>query len=261
MSRYEKRFAQLKAAGQKAFIPFTLLGWPQRETSLQMVKTMISAGASALELGLAFSDPAADGPIIQAAAGEVIANGFRVDDALALLKEIRALDAELPIGLLVYYNLVLARGVERFFTEIAAVGVDGVLIPDLPPELAQEAHEAARRHGIDLIFIVSPLTDEARLQKILARASGFLYVVSRLGITGVEARYDDTLSALLQRVRQYSSLPACVGFGISTPAHARQMLDLGADGVITGSAVIQCQQQNPAGLESYLKSMVLSCCT
>jgi tryptophan synthase alpha chain len=267
--RYAVRFAQLAERGEKAFIPFTLLGWPNREMSRTMIEAMIDSGATALELGIAFSDPVADGPLIQQAAAETLATGFRVKDAMALLKEIRLRAPELPIGLLVYYNLVLRQEPEAFFQQLATVGVDGVLIPDLPPEAAGEIFPIARRHGIELIFIISPLTSPARLALIQQYAGGFLYIVSRLGITGVEERYDETLSTLLQRIRQQSPLPMCVGFGISQPDHARKMFQLGADGVIVGSKILQLAQQTaqtqgaeavlPA-LNGYLAEM-MACCT
>ncbi len=259
--RYAQRFAQLKEAGQKAFIPFTLVGWPDRETSLTIIDAMIEGGATMLELGLAFSDPAADGPIIQQAATETLASGFEVKDALSLIRCIREKHPAIPIGLLVYYNMVLARTAEGFFQQVAEAGVDGVLIADLPPELADEVLPAARKNKLDLIFIVSPLTSPQRLTKIAEMAGGFLYVVSRLGITGTEERYDDQLQTLLKTIKQTTDLPACVGFGISTPEQAAKILALGADGVITGSKVIQlvrdhAGQAPPDYLMPYIRSMV-----
>jgi tryptophan synthase alpha chain len=199
----------------------------------------VEGGATALELGLAFSDPMADGPVIQQAATEVLERGFDVDAALALLAKVRERHPEIPIGLLVYYNLVLARGIDTFFKDIAEAGADGVLIADLPVELIDEVLPAARAHGVHLIGMVSPVTNAVRLEKILQSAGGFLYVVSRLGITGTEERYAQSLSELLQRIQTQSNLPACVGFGISQPKHVRQMIGLGAQGVIVGSAIIQ----------------------
>jgi tryptophan synthase alpha chain len=237
--RYAKRFAEVQAQGKKAFIPFTLLGWPDAESSLEIVRTMIESGATALELGWAFSDPIADGPVIQAAAFETLASGFKVTDALDLIHRIRELDNQIPIGLLVYYNMVLVQGTDTFFKLASESGVDGVLIADLPADNSDEVSEAATKYGIDLIFIVSPLTSEDRLQVILRNAGGFIYGVSRLGITGTEERYDEHLSAMITRVRAQTDLPLCLGFGISTPEQARKMIDLGADGVITGSRVIE----------------------
>jgi tryptophan synthase alpha chain len=259
--RYQKRFAKLAETGQKAFIPFTLLGWPDPDTSFEIIRTMIESGATALELGWAFSDPIADGPVIQAAAFETLASGFKVTDALKLIERIRTIDSEIPIGLLVYYNMVLVQGIPDFFRLASQSGVDGVLIADLPADNAEEVSEAATNYGVSLIFIVSPLTTDERLTLILQNAGGFIYGVSRLGITGTQERYDEHLQSMIQRVRAQTNLPLCLGFGISTPEQARKMLDLGADGVITGSRVIEivdALRPNPPtdGLRSYFRTMV-----
>lgn len=234
------RFETLKSG---AFMPFTLMGWPDVDASFNIIKAMIDGGASALELGVPFSDPVADGPVIQAATFEALESGMTVHKLWALLKQVRAYHAEIPISLMVYYNMVLAQGVERFFQEAKASGVDGILIVDLPPELADEVAEISRTTGVALIFILSPLTSPERLSLILQYASGYLYVVSRLGITGTEERYDADLQQLIQSVKSKTSLPLLVGFGISTPAQTQKMLDFGADGVITGSHLIKLVQR------------------
>jgi tryptophan synthase alpha chain len=259
--RYSARFSQLRQQGKKAFIPFTLLGWPDRSRSLEIIKLMIDSGASALELGWAFSDPIADGPVIQRAAFETLAMGFKVSDALEMISQVRRIDSEIPVGLLVYYNMVLALGVEAFFSKAREVGVDGVLVADVPPESADEITPAASEYGIAPLFIVSPLTSEDRLDAILRHASGFLYAVSRLGITGTEERYDEQLKAMIDRVHERAALPLCVGFGISTPEQAKAMLAMGADGVITGSRIIELvESAGAASIETilgpYLQSMV-----
>lgn len=259
LDRYTARFNRLKAEGQHAFIPFTLLNYPNPDASFEIIKALIDAGASGLELGLPFSDPMADGPIIQQAAKEALEAGYTVNDAIALLKRVRAYNADIPIGLLVYYNMVLAR--KDFFKDMSEAGVDGVLIADLPPENMAEVSPVAAQNGVQLICIISPLTSDQRLQTIAQHAGGFLYVVSRLGITGVEERFDDQLTALLNRLKSQSNLPLCVGFGISKPEHATQMIRAGADGVITGSRVIQIIQDTPEGqrltaLKDLVQSMV-----
>lgn len=259
-NRYEKRFAQLRQKGERAYIPFTILGFPDRKLCLETVKCMIDAGASALELGIAFSDPVADGPIIQKAACRTIESGFSVDDGLSLVREIRKIDSEIPIGLLVYYNMVLAPGIDAFYAKAADAGVDGVLIADLPPECADEIASASEKYGIAPIFIVSPLTNSHRLDLILKFAKGFLYAVSRLGITGVEERYDTKLADLISQVGRKTDLPVCVGFGISTPEQAKSMLNLGAHGVITGSKIVELVNHENRdfreSLVAYLTSMV-----
>jgi tryptophan synthase alpha chain len=260
-NRYTARFRLLRQNNQKAFIPFTLLGWPDKELSLSIIKTMIDSGASMLELGWAFSDPIADGKIIQAAAFETLATGFKVEDALELIEQVRKYDADIPIGLLMYYNMLLAQGPESFFQQAATAGVDGVLVADLPAENAQEIIPHAQKNGIAPIFMVSPLTSAERLPLILQHAEGFLYLVSRLGITGTNDQYDQQLPAVLQEIRRQSDLPVCVGFGISQPQHARFMIDMGADGVITGSALIELIDKARASgdvlpaLRTYLDAM------
>ncbi len=261
LNRYDRRFATLRETGQKAFIPFTMLGWPDRDRCLETIRVMIESGASALELGMAFSDPIADGPIIQRATFETLASGFKVKDAFALIEEVRKLDAEIPIGLLVYFNTVLAKGIDGFYQQAAQAGVDGVLIADLTPEMAPQVAETALKNGIAPIFIISPLTSPERLQIITEHAGGFLYVVSRLGITGTEQRFDQALQNLLATTRQHTPIPLCVGFGISTPEHARRMLEFGADGVITGSKIIQLiQEANGQPLDTVLRPFLTEMC-
>jgi tryptophan synthase alpha chain len=266
-SKYELRFAQVRQDNGKAFIPFTVLGWPDKKRSLSVIEQMIKSGATALELGIAFSDPIADGPILQAAAFETIASGFSVDDAFALLSEVRALDKNIPIGILVYFNTVLAKGIENFFAVAKESGVDGVLIADLPAENASEVLPAASKAGIDLIFLISPVTSADRLTKITSQASGFLYLISRLGVTGTEARSktkDLSLKNRIEEIRHHTKLPVCAGFGISSPADAQSMFDAGADGVITGSQVIKIVQSNNfetalEQLDKYYADMLAVC--
>lgn len=171
-----------------------------------------------------------------------------------MISAVRSIDADIPVGLLVYYNMVLALGVDAFFSKAREVGVDGVLVADVPPECADEITPAASEYGIAFIFIVSPLTSKERLDAILRHASGFLYAVSRLGITGTEERYDEQLQAMIARVHEKTTLPLCVGFGISTPGQARSMLALGADGVITGSRIIEIVET--AGAKSLVSALL-----
>jgi len=267
LRRYEQRFAELKRANKKAFVPFTLLGWPNREVSLKMIRQMIDSGASALELGMAFSDPVADGPIIQRAAFETISSGFSVTDAFGLLEDVRKLDDSIPIGILVYYNQVLAKSIEAFFAQAKKAGVDGVLIADLPAESAEEVLPAARSLGVDLILLVSPVTSIGRLDLILSQASGFLYLISRLGVTGMVEPPEDkdlALKNLITEVRARNPIPICAGFGISSRNDALRMFELGVDGVISGSRVIQLAMNNDAtngaiDLSAYYRDILSSC--
>ncbi len=225
---------------------------------------MIDCGASALELGIAFSDPVADGPIIQAAAHKVIENGFTVIQALDHVARVRKYNDDIPIGLLVYYNHILAMGVEKFFARAEECGVDGVLVADLPAESSDEVVSIATASNIASIFIVSPLTREERLEKIVKHARGFIYLVSRLGVTGTDERdvsRDTRLNALISSIKKATDLPILAGFGISTPAHAERMMASGADGVITGSKIVDliakaAPEKMESELGSYLKQMV-----
>lgn len=259
-SRYRRAFANTKNSGRKAFIPFNLLGYPNAERCLQSAKVMIESGATALEFGIAFSDPLADGPVIQQAATEVIESGFSFSDAMALLKQIRAMDDSIPIGLLVYFNTVLNQGVEQFFQQALRAGADGVLIVDLPPESFAAIERIVRQSGLDSIFLISPLTTPERIETISRYASGFLYAVSRLGITGTDERYDDQLAQMLSLARRHSDLPVCVGFGISNAVAAGQILQAGADGVITGSRIIEILNSDYSAdcglLRAFLRTMV-----
>ncbi|CAN5173311.1 tryptophan synthase subunit alpha [soil metagenome] len=239
--RYQARFDKLKKDNQKAFMPFTVLGWPNKEKSLAIIKTMIESGASALELGFPFSDPVADGPVIAKAAFETLESGFKTADAFSLIAEVRKLDAEIPIGILVYYNNVLAIGVQSFFKQANASGIDGVLIADLPVETAEEVLPIAKANDVDLIFIVSPVTTDERLGKIATIAGGFIYLVSRLGVTGTDKSASNlpNLSGLISRLKSQTQLPICAGFGVSNKQTATALFEVGVDGVIVGSRIIE----------------------
>lgn len=260
LSRYDDLFARLKQEKRHALIPFTLLGWPTPQRCLETIDAFVAGGASALELGLAFSDPVADGPLIQQAGRAVLEAGFDVDQALDLLKQIRQNYPHIPISLLVYYNLVLVRGIDRFCQDIADAGADGLLIADLPVEGIAEIKPALEQYGLQLTSIISTRTTPDRLQHIAAQSGGFLYAVSRLGITGVEERYDQALGHLLTQARQCSDLPVCIGFGISKREHVENMVALGADGVIVGSAVMaKIQELAPddsmESIENYIQTL------
>ncbi|MFN8656253.1 MAG: tryptophan synthase subunit beta [Candidatus Obscuribacterales bacterium] len=255
VDRYSALSERLRAENRKAFVPFTVLGWPDREESLALISSLIESGADALELGVAFSEPVADGPEIQRAVNETLATGFTCDDAFDLIAAVRKQHQDMPIGLLVYYNVVLKRGVRNFYAAAHQAGVDSILIADLPVESADEVSAAAAEFHIAPIFIVSSLTSEERLAAIASQARGYIYVVSRLGITGVEERYDADLQNLLSRLRRQTKLPLFVGFGVSTPEQARKIVALGADGVITGSRVIQLARSQRSSVTEYIESM------
>ena len=226
-----------------AYLPYVLLGFPSAPKTLDVARVLVEGGADGLGLGLPFRDPVADGPVIQKAGNDALDRGFTVAQAVELVREIRALSADAPLTLMAYYNMLIARGLERFIADFAAAGIDGFLVPDLPVEQAMELAPLAARHGVDLIFIASPLSDERRLDMMQQAGGGFLYVVTRLGITGVESNYAEALDTLFARIHKAVTLPAFAGFGISEPEHAARMVAAGADGVIVGSKLVQLIRQ------------------
>lgn len=243
MSRYPAAFKELRRQGQKAFIPFFVIGDPDYATSLEIVKTAVEAGADMLELGLAFSDPIADGPTIQAADLRALRSGIKMADCFRFVEEVRGFTSA-PIGLLVYFNLILRKGVSGFFRRAAQAGVDGVLAADVPIEESSEIIEAADRHGVDPIFMVTPATTPSRLARIARSARGFIYLVALLGVTGARGALDPETVRLLRRVRSVTDVPVCVGFGISRPEHVAALVRGGADGAIVGSALIDLIARN-----------------
>jgi tryptophan synthase alpha chain len=229
------RYAALK---RPAYTPYVLLGFPTLDASIAAAKALIEEGVHGLELGFPFRDPAADGPVIQNAGYEALDAGFKISEGMAAIAAIRSFNADIPLTVMVYYNMVLARGIGKFCAEIAAAGADGILIPDLPPERAEEIAPFAKQHGIALILIAAPNTDDTRLALIKRHVGGFVYVVTRLGVTGSDEHYAASLESLFERVHRNVGLPALAGFGISGPDQAAKMIAAGADGVIVGSRLI-----------------------
>ncbi len=227
----------LKKNGKALFVPFAVLGDPNKKQSIHIIQTLIENGADALELGLPFSDPPADGPVIQAADVRALQSGIKIDDCFDILEEVRS-RTDIPIGLLVYYNLVLQRGIEKFYEDCSRVGVNSVLIADLPLEHATEAVRIAKEYKIAPVFLVSEVTTEERLKRIADIAEGYLYVVSYLGVTGVtDAVMEDKIRVTIQHARKYTTLPLIVGFGINTSEQIKAIVRAGADGVIVASRI------------------------
>ncbi len=221
----------------KAFIPFTTLGYPDRRRSIALIKSLVHSGASALELGFPFSDPIADGPVIQQASDEALQNGITTKGCFEMIKEIRSFTS-LPLGLLVYYNLVFQKGIDTFYQRCQQEGVASVLVADLPLEESDDVVQSAKRHEVGTVFIVTELTSSERLAQILARTTGFIYVTSHFGVTGMQNSIPESTLDLVRRLKHQTKLPICVGFGLSTPEHVRQVYEAGADGAICGSAIL-----------------------
>jgi len=255
MTRIDRVFTKKGAA---AFIGFTVAGDPDTDTSIRVAKALIDGGTDILELGVPFSDPVADGPTIQKADERAIAAGTTPDTIFKIVRKLRA-SSDVPIVFLVYYNMVYRRGVERFYREAHDAGVDGILIADMPVEESDEVVDVAARYGIDPIFLVTQTTSDERMEKIVRRARGYLYLVSVLGVTGARERVSDEALALLARVRKHTKLPLALGFGISNVEHVKTCVTAGADGVIVGSAIVAIVEKNlgkPDVMEREIKKYV-----
>lgn len=226
-----------------AFIGFLVAGDPDKETCIRAAMALIEGGTDILELGVPFSDPVADGPTIQKADERSLAAGTTVDTVFEIVREIRA-RSEVPIVFLAYYNTVYHRGIDRFYREAHEAGVDGILIADMPVEESEEVYKAALRHYIDPIFLITQTTTDDRIKKIAAKSRGYLYLVAVLGVTGVRDTVSSGALDLLKRVRRYTKVPLALGFGISTPEHAKTCTGAGADGVIVGSAIVAIVEKN-----------------
>ncbi|MBM4394137.1 MAG: tryptophan synthase subunit alpha [Deltaproteobacteria bacterium] len=237
-TRYDAMFARLAAAGEGAFVPFLVLGDPDPATSLDLLFALADGGADALELGIPFSDPVADGPAIQAADLRALAAGARPRDCLGLVAAFRARRPDVPVGLLVYANLVEAPGREAFYAAAAVAGVDSVLVADVPTVEAAPYAAAARAAGVAPVLIAAPNSPDAHLADVARLGAAYTYVVTRTGVTGADERAATGHRALLDRLAGLGAPPALLGFGISSPEHVRAAIAAGAAGAISGSAVV-----------------------
>ncbi|MFJ5356162.1 tryptophan synthase subunit alpha [Pectobacterium sp. CHL-2024] len=244
MERYQQLFNRLSEKKEGAFVPFVTLGDPSPEQSLKIIDTLIAAGADALELGVPFSDPLADGPTIQDANLRAFAAGVTPDQCFEMLATIRQKYPEIPIGLLMYANLVFSNGIDEFYQRCAQVGVDSVLVADVPVVESAPFRAAALRHDIAPIFICPPNADDELLREIASYGRGYTYLVSRAGVTGAEKRAQLPLNHLVAKLNAYHAAPPLQGFGISDPAQVRETLASGAAGAISGSAIVRIIEKN-----------------
>jgi tryptophan synthase alpha chain len=240
MATYKETFGQLDRA---ALIPFFVIGDPDFETSLSVVKAAVDAGADVLELGIPFSDPIADGPTIQKADIRSLAAGMTVGKALDFIKQVTDYKP-VPIGLLVYYNLVYQYGTEKFLEDFKAAGGSSVLVADLSIDDADEIAIPAKNAGLETVFMVTPVTPDERAKRIAEKTTGFIYTVSLLGVTGARKGLSDMVKPLVTRLKELTDVPVCVGFGVSTPGHAKEIAEAGADGVIVGSKIVKMIEDN-----------------
>ncbi len=228
--------------GHPAFMPYFTLGYPDYQTSLDIIQVCAKAGADLMELGMPFSDPLADGPTIQHSTQVALENGMTMERCLQAVRDLRAQGVGIPLMLMGYYNPVLTYGEARFARAAAAAGANGVIIPDLPPEEATALEGGCCQHGLALSYLLAPTSTEARIKLVGQKATGFVYLVSLTGVTGARTKLPSSLSDFVARARRHISLPLAVGFGISTPAHAQKVGQL-ADGVIVGSKLINVAQR------------------
>ncbi len=250
MNRIEKTFKELKALNKKAFIPYIMAGDPSVEKTKELVLVLEECGADIIELGVPFTDPLADGPTIQRAAERALKGGVTLKVVLALVKDLRT-KTRVPLVLMTYYNPVFKYGEERFVKDAKDAGVDGVIIPDLPPDEAGELIKTAKKAGLATIFLLAPTSTEDRIKKVAAASRGFIYYVSMTGITGSQILLDGSIGKSINNIRKITDKPVAVGFGISTPEEARAVSGI-SDGVIVGSAIVRKIQEAPEGLKDFI---------
>lgn len=251
MSKIKEAFAN-----GKAFIPFITCGDPDLDTTKEFVRSMVKNGADLIELGIPFSDPTAEGPVIQEANLRALKGGVTTDKIFDMVRELRT-DVTVPMVFMTYANVVFSYDADKFIRTCAEIGIDGLILPDLPFEEKGEFDEICKKYGVDLISLIAP-TSENRIAMIAREATGFIYIVSSLGVTGVRSEINTDITSLVKLVRENTSVPCAVGFGISTPEQAAKMASI-SDGAIVGSAIIKLIAQygkkaaGPVG--EYVKSM------
>jgi tryptophan synthase alpha chain len=245
MGRISDTFARCKAAGRPAFVAFLTAGDPSLERTVSAALELAGAGVDVLELGVPFSDPLGDGPVIQRSSERALARGVTLAEVLDVVREIRR-QSPLPIVLFSYLNPLLQRGLDRLAAEAAQAGVDGVLVIDLPPEEADAWIAAARAAGLDTIFLASPTSPDERLRKVAGASRGFVYAISRMGVTGERQALSDEARPLVTRLRALTDVPVALGFGISTPKQVKEAA-MAADAVVVGSALVRFLEEQPQG--------------
>lgn len=241
---------------RKAFIPFVTCGFPDLETTGKVVRACAESGADLIELGIPFSDPTAEGEVIQKASIETLKNGITTDKILDFVEDLRK-DVTIPLVFMTYANVIFSYGAERFMSRCKALGVDGIILPDLPYEEKDEFADTADKYGIDMISLVAPTSGD-RISMISKDAKGFIYIVSSLGVTGVRSEITTDIKKIVEQIRQNTDTPCAVGFGISKPEQAKEIAEL-ADGVIVGSAIVniidEYRKDAPEKVREYVKAM------
>ncbi len=253
MNRIDRTFKRLKGEGRKAFIPYIMAGDPNLDKTMERVLMLQECGADIIELGVPFSDPVADGPTIQRAAERALKAGVSLKKMIAFMKELRK-RSEIPVIFMTYYNPIFKYGEEGFVADAADAGVDGFIIPDLPPEEAGGLIKSCRSRKLDTIFLIAPTSTAERMKRIATASQGFIYYVSMTGITGSKLSLEEQFREHVGRLRETSGKPVAVGFGISTPDDARIMSAV-ADGVIVGSAIVKKFHEDPGNTPDFIKKL------
>jgi len=253
ISRIEKKFKEVLGRKGKAFIPYIMAGDPNLERTRELVGILEECGADVIELGVPFSDPLADGPTIQKAAQRALGEGVTLGKVIEFVGSLRR-TTQIPIVLMTYYNLIFRYGEERFVREAYTAGVDGIIVPDLPPDEAGPLLSFSKNTGFDVIFLVAPTSTGERIKKVARASRGFIYYVSIIGITGSKLSVDASIGSHIEKIRQTSRKPVAVGFGIATPEEASEIAKI-ADGVIVGSAIVKRVEDTNENLKQYLISL------
>ncbi len=249
MSRIAETFARNRASGRKTLVTFITAGDPQPQVTVPLLHRLVEAGADILEVGVPFSDPMAEGPVIQAACERALQHDVSSEDVFAMVREFRQKDQQTPIVLMGYLNPVEAMGHERYAERAAAAGVDGVIVVDLPPEEGEDFNRALEARGLDLILLVAPTTTPARLQRICDAARGFVYYVSLKGVTGADSLDIDSVTAKVEEIRKVTELPVGVGFGIRDAESAARVASA-ADAAVVGSAIVRLIGENQSDIDA-----------
>ena len=245
MSRLQQTFEKLRARNERAFIPFVTCGDPDLTTTRDLLLAYVEAGADIVEIGIPFTDPLADGPTIQRASERALKGGVSMDDAFQLIEDVRK-QTEVPLVPMTYVNPVFQIGYAEFARRCAEVGADGVIISDIPPEAGREWIAAGRKHGVDTIFLVAPTSDDERVEAVAQAASGFIYAVARMGVTGAKSDVPPEIGELIAHIRRHTSTPICAGFGFSSPAQiASTCRASDVDGIVVASALIDKLESTP----------------
>jgi len=242
VERIEATFRRARKEQRAAFMPYHAMGYPTRAATLDIIAALAEEGADLFEIGIPHSDPLADGPTIQTATYTALTQGTTVADCLKMVAELRVGGVDQPFCAMTYFNPLFAYGIERFVADASTAGIDGLIVPDLPPEEAGELEAACREAGLATIYLLAPTSTEARIKEVVAHSTGFIYLVSVAGITGARSELPPDLAAFVQRVRRHTELPLAVGFGIGTGAQAAAVAEM-ADGVIVGSALVKAAAQ------------------